>query len=62
VVVSGLARAENNRLVFWGGGPVAATASVDGDVLTMVMHGLDKLWSMRSQLDTACDCRQGWFG
>jgi hypothetical protein len=30
---------------------VAATVSIDGDVLTVVMHGLDKLWSMRSQLD-----------
>jgi hypothetical protein len=30
---------------------VAATVSIDGDVLTVVMHGLDKLWSIRSQLD-----------
>ena len=30
---------------------MAATVSIDGDVLTVVMHGLDKLWSMRSQLD-----------
>ncbi len=30
---------------------MAATVSVEGDVLTVVMHGLDKLWSMKSQLD-----------
>jgi hypothetical protein len=30
---------------------VAATVSVEGDLLTVVMHGLDKLWSMKSQLD-----------
>lgn len=30
---------------------MVATVSVDGDVLTVVMHGLDKLWSMRGQLD-----------
>ena len=30
---------------------MAATVSIDGGVLTVVMHGLDKLWSMKSQLD-----------
>jgi hypothetical protein len=30
---------------------VTATVSVQGDMLTVVMHGLDKLWSMKSQLD-----------
>ncbi len=30
---------------------MASTVSIDGDVMTVVMHGLDKLWSMRSQLD-----------
>jgi hypothetical protein len=30
---------------------VAATVSIEGDMLTVVMHGLDKLWSMKSQLD-----------
>jgi hypothetical protein len=30
---------------------VVATVSIDGGVLTVVMNGLDKLWSLRSQLD-----------
>lgn len=30
---------------------MAATVSVEGDTLTVVMHGLDELWSMKSQLD-----------
>ncbi|HEY3923359.1 MAG TPA: hypothetical protein VGL75_02260 [Acidothermaceae bacterium] len=30
---------------------MAASVSIDGDVMTVVMHGLDKLWSMKSQLD-----------
>ncbi len=30
---------------------MAATVSVEGDTLTVVMQGLDKLWSMKSQLD-----------
>lgn len=30
---------------------MAATVSIDAGVMTVVVHGLDKLWSMRSQLD-----------
>lgn len=30
---------------------MATTISIKGEVMTVVVHGLDKLWSMRSQLD-----------
>ena len=30
---------------------MAATVSIEAGVMTVVMQGLDKLWSMRSQLD-----------
>jgi hypothetical protein len=30
---------------------MATTISIEGDVLTVVVHGFDKLWSMKSQLD-----------
>jgi hypothetical protein len=30
---------------------MATTISIEGDVLTVVVRGFDKLWSMKSQLD-----------
>lgn len=38
---------------------MAASVTIDGDVLTVVMHGLDKLWSMRSQLDVPLEHVRG---
>ena len=36
---------------------MAATVSIEGDMLTVVMQGLDKLWSLKSASTTGSS---GW--